>query len=197
MVIQGVIDGLESRYAAVKACLAGLTSDIANTPMTSLTATVDTATPPGAATTATASGTATKGGASLVTLDDATSLALVEGIVRALWPAAQATRIIADLAANGPTRLAKGWPAEDLARKWHGLRGSMIRAAVSPCQRLFHKCVRERTRSSLQAGNDLPPDKAVCRESAFDSNPVVGNPWGIPIPGPPEGATTLPAGLAA
>jgi hypothetical protein len=55
-----------------------------------------------------ATGSATTG-ASLVTLDDATILALIEGIVRGLWPAAQAAQIIGDLAANGPTRQAKGF----------------------------------------------------------------------------------------
>lgn len=111
LVIEGFITGLESRYGAVKDSLRGLTSDIANTPMTSLSATVDTATLPRS----TAGGYGTTGtgnGPASVALDDASLNALastlVAGIVAALWPAAQAAQILADFTTNGPTRVAKG-----------------------------------------------------------------------------------------
>lgn len=112
LVIAGFIDGLESQYGAVKASLRGLTRDVANTPMATLTATVDTATLPRATGSAGGYGTGTGNGPLVTTLDEASLNALadklVAGIAAALWPAAQAAQIVNDLAANGPTRMAKG-----------------------------------------------------------------------------------------
>ena len=99
----------------MKDSLKGLTSDISNTPMVALSASVDTATLPRS--TATGYGYRIRlrqrqrrhhrhrqrhRGPRRCHGDLAAAIALV------LWPAAQAALVISDLKTNGPTRMAKG-----------------------------------------------------------------------------------------